>query len=224
MRFEEIHISTIPPDFVEEQPPEPRVSNATLEQRNRFRFCKCAFELFNQRLLSVKIEGVFKHARDYEFDIGILDPEPKRSVRISWLYLSAFLILAATAGLTACTDLVPNSSMLSAMLGAGAGLSLILAAYRCHDRLVFYSQNGRVALVILLNRNPDGETFNTFTDALIRRIQQVRDSIISRSEMLSEELKEHRRLMEAGIISKKRYDSVKQRILRQHQHQERRTL
>jgi hypothetical protein len=107
--------------------------------------------------------------------------------------------------------------MLSAMLGADSGLSLILAAYRCHDRVVFYSQNGRVPLVILLNRNPDGETFKSFTDVLIRRIQEVRDSLVSRSEMLSEELKGHRRLMEEGIISEKRYDSVKQRILCQHQ-------
>jgi hypothetical protein len=88
MRFEEIHISAISPDFVEEQPPEVRVSNATLEQRNRFRFCKVAFELINQRLLSVKIEGVFKQTRDYEFNIGILDPEPKRSVSISSIFQS----------------------------------------------------------------------------------------------------------------------------------------
>ena len=33
---------------------------------------------------------------------------------------------------------------------------------------------------------------------------------------LSEELKEHRRLMEEGFISKKRYDSAKRRILAQH--------
>jgi hypothetical protein len=213
MRIEEIVISTLPSDLAEEQRPEARLSDAALEQCDRFRFRSFAFELFNQRLLSVHAEDVFRHARDYELDIGILDPVPKRSLTISWYYLSAFLVLTATAGVTGLTNLVQTSAMLPAILGSGAGLSLMLAVYRSHDCLVFYSRNGRVPLVVLLNRTPDRETFTTFTDVLTRHIQETRDDHISSNQTLSTELKEHRRLMEEGIISEKRYAIVKRRIL-----------
>ena len=216
MRFEEIDILTISPDFVEEQPPAVRIIDATLEQRNRFRFCKYSFELVNHYCLSVKIAGKFKHPTVYEFNIGILDPEPKRLVRISWRYLFVFLILAATAALTACTDIFRNSSMLSSLLTAGAGLSLILTVYNCCDRLVFYTQNGRVPLVVLLNNNPQSDMFSAFTEALTLRILEVRDRFTSRREMLCEELKEHRRLNEEGIIPDKCYEKVKQQILGLH--------
>jgi hypothetical protein len=106
MRFEEIQISAIPSGSDGELRSEAKVVNATLEQCNRFRFCSFAFELFNQRLLRVKTEGVLQRSRDYELDIGILDPQPRRVVKISWRYLSAFLVLAASAALTACTDIL----------------------------------------------------------------------------------------------------------------------
>ena len=216
MRFEEIHITMIPPDFVEELPPVVRMISASLEQRNRFRFCKYTFRLFDRRILSVKVDGIFKHSPDYEFNIGILNPEPKRLVSLNWGYLSAFLILAMSATLTAQFDFFINSSMASTLLAANAIVFLILAAYSCRNRLVFYSRNGWVPLAILLYRSPNDERFFAFTDALTAQIRDIQGRFGSRSEMLIEDLKEHRRLMERGIISEKHYDWIKKYILGLH--------
>ncbi len=219
MHVEEIFVSDIPSDFAEEETCETRVRTADLVQSKRFPSCRFSFELFNQRWLSVTREQAFQNAHDYELDTRILDSTPRRSLKISWLYLWAFSVLAATAGLIRFTDVVAPSVMLPVILGASgsAALLLLLAAYRSHDRLIFYSQHGRVPLVILLNRNPDRSTFKTFVDALTRSIQNAQDDRVGGNDVLRHELKEHRRLMEQGIISEKRYARVKQRILDLHQ-------
>jgi hypothetical protein len=111
---------------------------------------------------------------------------------------------------------MPGNTLLSFMTGAGAGLSLVAAIYRSHDRLVFYSQHGRVPLVVLFNRLPDRKTQHSFTSTLVEHIKEAGTSNAGTDEILSIELKAHRCLMEEGIISVKRYDIVKERILGQH--------
>jgi hypothetical protein len=53
---------------------------------------------------------------------------------------------------------------------------------------------------------------------LIDHIRKARQnlSLVYQNELLSVELKEHRRLMEAGVISGKGYEAAKARILRLH--------
>ena len=217
MSFEEIHISTIPADLLEEESPRsPRVIRAALAQHDRLRFCRRTFRLFDQRILSVQADGIFRRLPPYEFHIGILDPEPKRLVGINWRYLVAFLVLAATATLTATAGLFRDPILLSSVLAAAAALCLLMAVYSYHDRLIFYSQNGNVPLVILSHRKPDADSFDTFTAALIRNIVDVRDSFANGSELLREELKEHRRLREQGIITDMRYEGIRQHILGLH--------
>ena len=219
MHVEEIVISQLPSDPIKEQPRETRVCDIGLRQHNGIRFCKCSFELFNHHFLSVKIDKAFRRTREYELHIGILDPEPIRSLRISWLNLVAFSVLAGTAGLAGYTNFFPNSNILAVILGVCAGLFLILAVYHSQDRLVFYSQNGRTPLVTLFNRNPDQETLSTFITIFTDQIKEANTNLnfICGNERLNVELKEHRCLMEKGIISRKGYDISKSRILDSHQ-------
>jgi hypothetical protein len=217
MRLEKIHIPAISPDYFEQPLPAAGVISASLEQRNRFRFRKHTFKLIDQRILSVKTDGITKPLPDYEFNIGILNPEPKRLVSINWGYLAAFLILAVSATLAARSELFPDSIMASSLLAANAIVFLVLTAYSCHNRLVFYSMNGWVPLVILMYRNPNDEKFQAFTDALRRQIRNIQSNFGSPSEMLRDDLIEHRRLMERGIISENRYDLIKQYILCLHE-------
>ena len=217
MRLEKIDISAISPDYLEQPLPAAGVISASLEQRNRFRFRKHTFKLIDQRILSVRTDGFIKQLSDYEFNIGILNPEPKRLLTINWGYLAAFLILAVSAALAARSELFPDPFMASSLLAVNAIVFLILAAYSCHNRLVFYSTNGWVPLVILMYRNPTEAKFQAFTDALTAQIRDIQSSFGSWSEMLREDLIEHRRLMERGIISEKRYDWIKQYILCLHE-------
>jgi len=216
MYVEEICLSATVDDFEADQPPEDQKQSAVLEQANWMRCCRSEFTLFNNHRLSVKTQGFMQNARNHTIDIGILDPHPKRLFKICWSYLLIFVALCGAAWFLASISLTLKTTLLSIILGACAGLSLIVAIYRSHDRLVFYSQYGRVPLVVLFNRSPDRVTLGSFTDALMQHINDARAQCPGANESLSEELKAHRRLMEEGGISNKRYDIVKQRILNQH--------
>lgn len=219
MRLEEIQIPAVSPEYVEQPPAATGVISASLEQRNRFRLCKYTFGLFDTCILSIKVDGLIKRLPGYEFNIAILNPEPRRLVSINWGYLAAFLILSMGAILAAPSNLFPNPSMASGLLAANAIVFFLLAAYSCRNRLVFYSRNGRAPLVTLFYRNPNDEKFRAFTNALTAQIRLLQSRYRSQCEMLRDDLIEHRRLMERGIISKKHYAWIKQYILFLHQNE-----
>ena len=101
----------------------------------------------------------------------------------------------------------------SSLLAGVATMFLVVAAYSCRNRLVFYSRNGFVPLAVLLYRNPSDEKFRAFTNVLTEQIRYIHRRYCSRSEVLREDLKEHRRLMERGLISEKHYERIRQYIL-----------
>lgn len=218
MQIEEIVISELPSEPTEEQSNKVQELNATLKQNSQLRLCEYSFELFNHHFLSIKMDKAFYRTSEYQLHIGILDPEPIRSLRISWGFLVAFSVLAGTAGMTGFTNLLPNYSILTPILLVCAGLFLLVAVYRSHYRLLFYSQNGRIPLVTLFNRKPDQDTFSTFISILTDQIREASTNLdfIYGNEMLNVELREHRRLMETGIISRDEYNISKSRILRRH--------
>jgi len=216
MYVEEICLSAAVPDLDEDQPPDDQETAATLEQASWLRRCQSEFTLSSKHRLSVKTQGLMQKSRDYTVDIGILDPQPRRALKICWGNLLIFVALCGATWAFALTDLALNTMLLPLILGACAGLSLILVVYRSHDRLVFYSQYGRVPLVVLFNRSPDRAELGSFVDILVCHIKDAKVHYPDVNETLSEELKAHRRLLEEGAISGKRYDLVKQRILSQH--------
>lgn len=218
MRIEEIVISELPSEPGEEQSSKVQEINATLKQNCRYRFCEYFFELFNHHFLSIKMDPSFHRTKEYQLHIGILDPEPIRSLRISRWFLVVFSVLAGTAVITGFTNPLPDSSILTLILVVCAGLFLLVATYRSHDHLLFYSRNGRIPLVTIFNRKPDHETFSTFISILTDQIREASTNLnfICGNGMLNVELREHRRLMEIGIISREEYNISKSRILRRH--------
>lgn len=217
MYLEEICLSTTEPDPEADRAPDPVEKIAGLEQANALRRSLSVFALLNTLHLSVKTQGFMKAASEYTVDLGILDPRPKRSLKICWSYLLLFLVFGGGAAFFSLGEAAATSPMqLPVVLGSCAVLSLVLAVYGSHDRLVFYSRHGRAPLVILFNRSPDRARFDQFVDILVSDIKRAGNRDLADNEILIEELKEHRRLMETGVISPKRYDIIKQRILSRH--------
>jgi hypothetical protein len=116
MSIEKIVISELPSEHTEEQSIKPQIINATLKQYRAFRFCKYTFELFNHHFLSINMDKAFCRTREFQLHIGILDPEPIRSLRISWVYLAMFSILAGTAAMLGFTNLLPDYNILTLIL------------------------------------------------------------------------------------------------------------
>jgi hypothetical protein len=215
MYVEEICLST-----AENIPESDRLDDASeklLEfgQTSWMRRCRSQFSLSGDQRLSVDMRGFMQKPRSYTIDVGILDPQPKRSFKLCWSYALIFIALCGAVWF-ALFNHAYNSTPLLVLLVSGAVFSLVTAVYRSHDRLVFYSQAGRAPLIVLFYKSPDKAAFEAFIDSLTHHIKDAKSRFVNTSETLSEELKAHRHLMEGGIISAKRYAIVKQRILSQH--------
>lgn len=189
---------------------------AVLEQRSSSGRKKSRFELLNNQLLSVSIEQVRRKTRTFEIYPCMLDPKPRRLLSVSWRHLAVFLAFSLAAGLAGSSGYTPYPAILTAGLAVCAGLAL--AASNPHFQLVYHSRTGRIPLVSFLSRNPDQRTFNNFIDTLVTHIDNTDclNDIADADEVLNTELREHRRLMESGIISVKSYEKAKSRILGKH--------
>ena len=216
MLFEEISLSASVDDLDEDHPSPAHEVTALLEQVNWLRRSRSTFTLSSDHRLSVVTQGLMQKALNFSIDTSILDPQPKRLFRICWQFLLLAVALFAASWISALNPVGPGI-LLPLLLGTAAVAALIAAVFRSHDRLVYYSQSGRVPLVVLFNRLPDPASLADFTRVLEQQINAARALQTSASESLIDELKAHRQLMQDGVISSRRYDIVKQRILSLHQ-------
>jgi hypothetical protein len=216
MLVEEVVISTHPTAPADTWDCTERELNAALEQHSSSGKKKYRFELLNNQILSVSIEQARRMTRTYELYLGMLDPKPGRSLSVSWRHLAVFIAFSLAAVLAGISGDTPYPVTLAAGIGACAGLAL--AVGNSHFRLVFHSRTGRIPLVSFLYRNPDHRTFSHFIDTLVRHIGNTdrMNAIADATEALNAELREHRRLMESGIISVKSYERAKSLILGKH--------
>lgn len=193
-----------------------RVIAVSFEQRNRWRRSALRVTVFNDQRVAIERQAARKAPLSYEFDLGFLASRPRRVRRISWGLVGAALALfAAAVAVWLSTPGVDHGAFAGGLLVAGAG-TLVLAAVRYRDRVIYFSKHGRAPLLILLNGKPDKQALQQFVAELSARIRASRHNWSDRQAFLSGELKEHRRLHEQGVISRADYERSKRRILRQH--------
>ena len=101
-------------------------------------------------------------------------------------------------------------------LGAAA-IALLTCAYRTHETIALYSNTGGAKLMEFtggLGTVRALRPFMTKLAAHTRLATQARRA--SRSEHLRDEMREHFRLKEIGLLSTEEYEAAKTRILGQH--------
>jgi len=218
MPVEEVILSTGATPPVEAGNRTERVLDMALRQHSRAGCRSNRFELFNRQVLSVSSATLFRRPRIYELSICLLNPEPVRSLSVGWRYAGACLAFTVAAGVTGSSGNIPHAVPLTVALGFCAGLALLLAVCSTHFRLVFRSRNGSIPLVSFLYRNPDRRSFTIFISTLVSHIASAgcAAGLADADDALNAELREHRRLMEEGIISGKSYATARSRILGKH--------
>lgn len=204
--------------------PTPRVHNLKLAQAATTKGYTAQLAIFNDIYLSVHTKRLRAKPHRYWLHLAFLDPTSRRERRLAWRWLLAALGLGGTgaallgAGHGAST---PQSGPipLPAALGciAAAVVCTAVTMYRSYDKLVFRSRHGAMPLIEMLNNHPDRRTFAAFLEELKRRIEAARREYgPSQRELLSAELREHRRLRDEGVLSAEDYEAVKARILSCH--------
>lgn len=200
----------------EEDGPQDRVTNVQFDQRSRMPHRETSFTVFNEHYMSIATARRGKASRRYEFDLSFLASQPKRVRRIDWFSCAVALVFVSAAILTGLMAEAGMSAMTAVPLLVGFTLSLGFALYRSRTDIVFVSKHGRHPLLVLSERQSTPASLQAFVADISRRIQNTRKDWASKSEFLSAELRQHRHLLEADILSGKEYEVVKQRILEKH--------
>ncbi|HVQ15583.1 MAG TPA: hypothetical protein VMS40_18405 [Vicinamibacterales bacterium] len=210
----------------DEQPtvPHPRASrkrHARVEAPDRIRRRVLSLEIIDYFYLAVRVQRDQSVMAEYVLDLRFVDPSVRMSRHIATRWLVATLVLAALAvaiGLRVQGSAAPGNwlvaCLIASTLAVGAGF---VCAYRTTETLAVCSIHGRARLLEYTGMLGLGRALRPF---LIKLSAHVRIAIAARRRSkavhLRDEMREHARLHETGVLSKPEYEAGKGRILAAH--------
>ena len=203
--------------------PDPRAarkSHARIELRSRLRRRVLHLEIIDYYYLAVRSHT---GARGLEFSLDLrFARAPQLSRHIAWRWLAASLALIVLPGLIATAihtsawwrrEWLPASVLVSA---AWAGATLV-CLYRTTETISLFSTCGAARL---LEFTGGFGTFRALRPFLAKLTAHIRLASTARrhtkAEHLRDEMREHQRLRELGVLSLSDYEASKARILGQH--------
>jgi hypothetical protein len=208
----------------ERQVPHPRCSrkrHATIELHSRLRRRALQLELIDYYFLVVRSYRASVVAAEYVLDLRFVDASPALSRHFASRWLLSALVLFALAGAIA---LRIGGSAAPAGWAAASGIVLAMAIaaavvciYRTTETISMYSTHGRATLFEFTSGLGVKRALAPFAKKLaahIRLASSARRSL--RSEHLRDEMREHFRLRETGVLSAQEYEASKARILAEH--------
>lgn len=160
----------------------------------------------------------------YVLDLRFVDPVLRLSRHVAWRFLAASAVLTVLAVALAWRISASSTPWWRhewlALLGSLVGLAVcaaLVGLYRTTKTLVLFSVSGRARLLELTGGVGSFRAMRRFSRTLAAhvRIASARRRR-SRAEHLRDEMREHQRLKEAGVLSEKEYEMSKARILAKH--------
>jgi hypothetical protein len=192
------------------------VIHREITQMSKINGHQARLRICNERSLNILNRKFGSSTNGYSVDLRYLDPKPQRELRISWGWLGLAAAFLGTAIILGATIDAALPYALGAL--AAGTISLAVAMYRSGQRLVWVSRYGRIGLVELMLDQPSRAEVRAFANDLKERIARAHKAQrIDRAQLLSRELREHRRLKDEGVLTEALYAKAKGRILASHQ-------
>jgi len=191
----------------------PRRRHARVDVPDRIRRRVLRLEIIDYFYLTVRVQRSQSVMAEYVLDLRFVDPSVRMSRHIATRWLIATLVLAALAvAFGMCNWLV--ACLIASTLAVGAGF---VCAYRTTETLAVFSLHGRATLLEHTGTFGLGRALRPF---LVKLSAHLRIAIAARRPStalhLRDEMREHARLHEAGVLSKLEYEAGKARILAAH--------
>jgi hypothetical protein len=154
-------------------------------------------------------------------NLAFVDPRPIK--RLSWPGRAAVAAVAILGTMT-----IVAFAQASADLGMGrtmALLAVIVATLACLgvvvrerlEELIFMTRHGRVPAVRLSRRGSKADAHREFVKVLTQAIERAHNKRLGdRGALLCDEMKEHRRLADEGLLTSKQFLSARSLILQSH--------
>lgn len=162
--------------------------------------------------------------RDYVLDLRFIDGSLRARRHIPWIWILLNLALASVAAL-GVWQLVSSTALFwwqhRLLLGATTlGLTAccgLVSAWRTTESLSLRSVHGGATLLEFTGSLGTLRSSRKFAAKLAAHIQfACAHRRATRAEHLRDEMREHFRLKEAGVLSREQYEASKSRILDQH--------
>jgi hypothetical protein len=178
--------------------------------------------IFNGTYLGFQLSNSRDVQKDYWLNLAFLDTRPVRQPDRFWLTVAA-LSGAATVGTFAvmhsplAATLAVSLLVTTALTSVATVASLGLAAFRACNRIVFLSQHGRAAVLQLPVPRKDREHLERFVHELRAAASRAKARCVTmRGDYLRDEMKEHRRLLESGVLRVDQFEAARSLILGAH--------
>jgi hypothetical protein len=208
----------------ERKVPHPRCTrklHARIELQSRLRRRAVQLELTDYYYLVVRSFRARAVAAEYVLDLRFADAAVGLSRHFATRWFLAALVFVALAGAIAfrITGSAASTGWLVAcgIVSAIALAAAIVCIYRTTETISIYSVHGRARLFEFTSGLGAKRRFKPFTSKLGAHIQlalAARRPV--RAEHLRDEMREHFRLRENGVLSPEEYEASKARILAEH--------
>jgi hypothetical protein len=222
-RGEHIHIEAEPGSVAAPTPHRLRKVRTSYLLKSSLRGCETEVSILEDHFVAVRTVRPDAQPRKYEVDLRFANPKPVRVRSISWFWftLASCMALLAAGGLWATwADAGRWSSpiFLAALvtLVASAGATIMFLR-RTVESLEFVSAHGGATLVSVVGGIGSARAGKRFFVELIKSINAAKAT--RRQELpqfLRDEMREHHRLRELGVLTEQQYEQSKARILASH--------
>lgn len=181
-----------------------------LEQRLPLAGAGRVYLLYEDGLLG--INGRRGTGAEQVLRLGFVEPDPRSSWRTSRTLWAAALAATAVAIVSGRLDagydwLVPATIAVACVA---------VAALRTRRVIRFVTVDAAAPVLELVAAVPEARSFSIFLSQLRLSIEHARHDVERGCGGIAAAVAEHRRLMEIGVLSEKRYESAKARLLRRY--------
>jgi hypothetical protein len=199
-----------------------RTVHARIEFRSRLRRSLMQLEIIDYYYLSVRSRSRNK-LREYVLDLRFTDA-PRSLRHISWRWITFSLVFIAIAlGIASRIDPSATASwqrhwlsVCISVIGVWAFATLV-AVYRTTEKVSLLSTHGAARLLECTGGLGTFRVFRSFMAKLAAHIRLAAGARrCTKTEHLRDEMREHLRLKEIGVLSAGEYEKAKVRILDQH--------
>ncbi|GFE78977.1 hypothetical protein GCM10011487_09770 [Steroidobacter agaridevorans] len=191
---------------------------------SKLRGCTTQLGLLDEHFLSVQLTRPDIEPRKYDFDLRFANAKPVIVRHIAWFWLALAISLAALATCalwmlwpeSAAEWIHPVPLTAAAALLASLG-SVLMFLRRTTESLEFTSVHGGVTLVSVTGAIGSAREGKKFFVELIKSINAAKAARPQPPhQFLRDEMREHHRLRELGVLTEEQYETSKSRILASH--------
>jgi hypothetical protein len=205
----------------------PRVDRKSLVKYqlvSRARGSVTRIAILDGHFVSLNLRRARAQEQEHTVDLRFVDPRPIgiRKVGWPWMYVAiALTLLAAAATVFAIQFASPDQRLWAVpaaiVLGTFTVSSYLMCLYFTTESMVFVSTHGRARLIVITGGLGTTRAARKCALDIVKHINLARKQAKqTRQVFLRDEMREHSRLHEQGVLSDEQYEVAKARILKSH--------